>query len=179
MNLCTGRIICDYFINPLCDLLSAMATHIYGKMRQRLVTNIKGGWRSVAKKPMPRHAFAALNNLWRSDDSPALLCFYNSLPPCFQSSLTQKNLLTSANKSHNNRPVWQPLHNTQQLCRFRNADALLPLHLFLIPRPLGFIKDDDVFIRNFCRMLAIMAQELVYILYESRNFTLRLLAPVS
>ena len=125
---------------------------------------------------MSRYASSTRDDFGRCYDSP-IEANGGGASPFLQTCLTEEYLLPAADERNDYGPPVQSIHHVEKFGSLRTVHPLLALHLLSIPCALGLVEDDDVLMWQSRGMLAVIAQELVDVLDEGRDFMDTVLAP--
>src|SRR6218665_2703130 len=166
----------EHRIAPLRQPLSAKASHADTEVRQWLGAELDARGNAISEQAMSGYAGTSGDDLGRGDDSP-IGPNGDGSPPFLQSCLTEEDLLSAADESNDHGPSIQSIHHVEEFGSLRTVHPLLALHLLAIPCTLGLVEDDDVLVWQSRGMLAVIAQELVDVLDEGRDFMGAVLAP--
>lgn len=175
-RLCTFGIKGQHRIDPLRQPLSAKAPHADTKVRQGLRPELNTRRNSIGEQAVSGYAGSPGYDFGRRHDSP-IWTNGDGPAPFLQARLPEKYLLPTADERNDHGPSVQPIHHVEEFGSLRTIYPLFAQHLLSIPCALSLIEDDDVLVWQSRGMLAVIAQELVDVLNEGRDFMGTVLTP--
>src|SRR5436190_10044631 len=92
-----------------------------------------------------------------------------SRAPFLQAGLAIVDFLAPANERYYDRPIAMTIHYLKDRLWFRKLYSVFVSILVCVPRPLCFVKDNDLFHGSFRRLLYPFANEAMHVLDEGIN----------